>query len=370
MGLMALVILLTTILYSNYLANRLQNNEDILKSLYLEATEYIATNDDFESDIDIPVKIRDEFPLPIIWEQQEGIVEGNNWGEDKDTSSLFLRKKIDQFVDSGDLPLEDPVGGGNLYVFSSPIVQLIKFFPLVQFLLVSMFVALGYFLFNTARKAEQNRVWAGMAKETAHQLGTPISAIIAWIEHLKEGIDDDEAQMEVVKELENDVVRLELIADRFSKIGSEPELERTDIFEILENIKSYMSKRASRRVEFDFPSSSTPIFVDVNKHLFSWVLENIIRNALDAMDGSGKIAATVYNVEKMIALDISDSGRGIPSSKFKTVFKPGFSTKARGWGLGLSLAKRIIENYHKGKIFVKASKLNHGTTFSIHLPSG
>ena len=175
--------------------------------------------------------------------------------------------------------------------------------------------------------------------------------------------------MDVLNELVNDVNRLELIADRFSKIGSAPELQKTNLYDLLDEIKIYMERRASRNVIFNFPISSQPVFVEVNRHLFSWVLENIIRNGLDAMDGSGQISTIVFSENKFVNIDLSDTGKGIPSTKFKAVFQPGYSTKSRGWGLGLSLAKRIIENYHNGKIFVKQSKPREGTTFSIRLPA-
>jgi len=222
-------------------------------------------------------------------------------------------------------------------------------------------------VFNSSRKAEQNRVWAGMAKETAHQLGTPISAIIAWIEHLKLLNEGQEEQLEIVEELRNDVTRLELVADRFSKIGSEPDLKRINIVEELIKCKEYMEKRSPRKVSFDFPEIG-PHDVMINEHLFDWVVENLMRNSLDAMDGKGVISARVYDLGNQINIDISDTGKGIPSSKFGKVFKPGYSTKQRGWGLGLSLAKRIIQDYHKGVIFIKSSKVGEGTTFTIKLP--
>jgi signal transduction histidine kinase len=240
---------------------------------------------------------------------------------------------------------------------------------MVQLLLLVAFVIFGYFGFSAARKSEQNRVWAGMAKETAHQLGTPISAIIGWIEHLKMTSEDNEENLEIVAELRKDVERLELIADRFSKIGSDPVLESVNILDQLEQIKTYMQRRSPRNIQYDFPDSEgTPVYGQINPHLFTWVLENLIRNALDAMGPKGIIKAELTANQNSISIHLSDTGKGIPANQLKKVFQPGFSTKKRGWGLGLSLAKRIIENYHRGKIFVKQSKPDEGTTFTIKLP--
>jgi len=264
---------------------------------------------------------------------------------------------------------EGLAAGYLIYPFESNLSKQIRFFPAAQFILLGFFIAFGYYLFNAARRGEQNRVWAGMAKETAHQLGTPISAIIAWIEYLKESNQERPDQLEVIGELRDDVYRLELIADRFSKIGASPELEKANIYKLLGDIETYMKRRSPRKVKFDFPDANQIKDVMVNQHLFSWVLENLIRNSLDALDGQGIISAQIDEHDRYINIEISDTGKGIPSSKFKEVFKPGFSTKKRGWGLGLSLAKRIIQEYHKGKIFVKSSKLNEGTTFTIQLPS-
>ena len=207
-----------------------------------------------------------------------------------------------------------------------------------------------------------------MAKETAHQLGTPISAILAWIEHLKE--DANAQQSEIVGELQRDVRRLEKVAERFSKIGSAPKLEPANIYTELDRTRDYMAKRAPRRIEFDFPEDSEhpPLIVQINPHLFNWVVENLLRNSLDAMEGEGKISAVVHDETNYISIDISDTGKGIPPGKLRRVFRPGYTTKKRGWGLGLSLAKRIIENYHSGKIFVKHSKVGEGSTFTIRLP--
>ncbi len=362
-----ILILLITVIYANYLASQLSEREAKSRDHYRISLERKAQNPDLEIDITLEDLITRDYSLPIIMEI-EGLYLGNNWGEAKDTSQVFLKKKVKEYLDSGQESIEVRFSGGQLYPFKSKLSTYIQYFPLAQFILLGFFIALGYYLFNAARRGEQNRVWAGMAKETAHQLGTPISAIIAWIEYLKETNEDRPAELEVLGELRSDVTRLELIADRFSKIGSEPELEQVDVFKMLKEIEAYMKKRSPRKVSFDFPDQSKETVAMLNEHLFSWVLENLIRNSLDAMDGSGVIKAQISQDQRYITIDISDTGKGIPASKHKEVFRPGYSTKLRGWGLGLSLAKRIIEQYHKGKIFVKSSKVNEGTTFSIQLP--
>ncbi len=371
LAIFGLGILGVTLFYSNYLANKLKESEEKNKELYIEATRFIAENvEDLNADITIQGEIQRKFALPAIVEFQNDTYEAMNWGTKKDDNIDFLKSKILEFKESGKEPIDYPAGDGKIYFFDSQLVSLIRFYPLVQVLLVGLFIGLGYYVFNASRSAEQNRVWAGMAKETAHQLGTPISAILAWIEHLREFNTGNHDQLEVLDELSKDVDRLDLIADRFSKIGSSPELEPTNLYDQLGAIQSYMKRRAPRRVIFDFPDckQADPIIVNINQHLFSWVLENLIRNSLDAMDGKGDITATVHQSSAKVSIDLSDTGKGIPSNKFKSVFTPGYSTKQRGWGLGLSLAKRIIENYHKGRIFVKSSKVDEGTTFTISLP--
>jgi signal transduction histidine kinase len=257
-----------------------------------------------------------------------------------------------------------------IYFKESNILRQVRYFPFVQLLFIGVLVFFGFLSVNTARRAEQNRVWVGMAKETAHQLGTPISAIISWIDYLKTIRPNDEEINNVTKELKKDVDRLDLIADRFSKIGADPILKAENIYEVLNRCYLYMKVRAPRGVVFSFPNldQHPPLKVSINTHLFEWVVENLLRNALDAMDGTGEILAEVYEDQDYTYIDLSDTGKGIPTSKFKMVFEPGFTTKKRGWGLGLSLAKRIVENYHSGKIFVKKSEEGKGTTFTIQLP--
>ena len=365
---MALVLLLITIFYSNYLANRLEENERKNGYIFVEALKEYNDVTDLQEDVGLPAAIVDSFALPVIT-QGSDLISGYNWGEERDSDSVFLKKKIQEFIADGKKPLEGPPGySDNIYVFNSPTLTYIRYFPIVQIGLISLFVLFAYFLFNASRRAEQNRVWAGMAKETAHQLGTPISAIMAWIEHLKMNAEGNEDQLEIIEELNRDVNRLELVADRFSKIGSAPALSRVNVYEEMAKCKDYMAKRSPRNIKFLWDEGPGEVFVNINQHLFDWVIENLLRNALDAMDGKGQISASIQQEENYVVIDISDTGKGIPSGKFQQVFKPGYSTKQRGWGLGLSLAKRIIENYHKGKIFVKSSKINEGTTFTIKLP--
>jgi signal transduction histidine kinase len=241
------------------------------------------------------------------------------------------------------------------------LLLLIKYFPFIQLGVIAFLILIGYSLFSTARKAEQNQVWVGMAKETAHQLGTPLSSLIAWNELIKAlGGNDD------FIEIEKDINRLETITERFSKIGSKPQLDKKNISEVLQHAVDYMRSRTSKKIIFTLKSENN-LEVKCNVALFEWVIENLIRNAADAMEGEGQINIHVFDQSQFVYIDIEDTGKGIPKSKFKTVFKPGYTTKKRGWGLGLSLTKRIIENYHGGKIFIKGSEIDKGTTFRIVL---
>lgn len=366
-------ILVVTILYSNFLADSLKKNEEknmeILKEAFQEMIKIDLNNDTTnQQDLTFLTNIISSYPLPVIFEDELGVLGGQNFMEDDMAKPDFLEKKKKEFLDSGGVPISGTGYATNIYCFNSPLLNYIKLFPLVQGLLVGLYIALGYFIFNSSRKAEQNRVWAGMAKETAHQLGTPISAILGWIEYLKDSYAEQPDQMDVLKELTKDVDRLELVADRFSKIGSDPVLQSTNVYNELIEVKEYLQRRASRKIVFNFDPPKEDIFVMINKHLFAWVIENLIRNSLDAMDGKGTISCKVYRQNNYVCIDLSDTGHGIAPNKFKSVFKPGYSTKKRGWGLGLSLAKRIIEEYHKGKIYVKSSKPNEETIFGIWLP--
>lgn len=252
---------------------------------------------------------------------------------------------------------------GIIYFEFSPEITQMKYFPYVQFFIIGLFVLIAYLVFSTFRKAEQDQVWVGMAKETAHQLGTPISSLMAWNQLLEaQGVKED-----ITKEIDKDIQRLSTVTNRFSKIGSEAILDEEDLVKLLHNVVDYLKKRISSKIELTCESKADSIKAMVNPSLLEWVIENITKNAVDAMDGSGKIQIVIEQIEDWVQIDISDNGKGIPSNKLKTVFQPGFTTKKRGWGLGLSLVKRIVEDFHKGKVFVHQSEVNVGTTFRILL---
>jgi hypothetical protein len=362
------VLLAVTLWYSSFLAQQLKEKEEKDAVRYALSIDRLTTNQDLNADTELEASIVTNADIQLVGQYDDGELMGINWGDDLNADQDFLAQKIDEYIDSGREPIH-AYGYAGLYPFNSKLLSYIKYFPAIQGSLVGLFVLLSYFLFNSSRNAEQNRVWAGMAKETAHQLGTPISAILAWIEHLKLLSDGNADQEEVLSELIKDVDRLELVADRFSKIGSKPVLVEIDLVKELDELKNYMKRRSSKHIQFDFPDPlEQSIVAPVNKHLFDWVIENLIRNALDAMDGKGTISTMINHDETDVTIDLTDTGKGIPAGKHKTVFRPGYSTKSRGWGLGLSLAKRIIESYHRGRIFVKNSKINEGTTFTIKIP--
>lgn len=384
-----MIILVFTMVFTNYLSNRMAENERKYMEFYNKALNSIMAemkDTSFGSgfsgkqrDYSLELYITENVKNKIIFDDGTNILEGFNWGEKYDTNQVFLLEQLLKIKESGVKPLlpqTDPnlnIDEENIYpkiyYKYNDLYILITWFPLIQVALLALFIFFGYTIFSSIKKSEQNRVWAGMAKETAHQLGTPISGIIGWTEYLKNMTMLSEEQFDAVTELENDVKKLDLIADRFSKIGSVPVLEIKHINDVLSESVVYIKKRSPKNIVYIYDETVNPeIEASINDHLFSWVVENILRNALDAMGDKGTIKISTGKTPKYVFIDLTDSGKGIPSGKFKTVFKPGFSTKKRGWGLGLSLAKRIIEDYHKGKIFVLKSKINEGTTFRIMLP--
>lgn len=371
------VILLISLVYTNYLATQLAEGErdkiDLISKAY-EAMNVDADNLDADLTFQFYVIEKNQSIPLILADEQDNILFAVNFGKGRNDDMDYLQRELNRIKAEGNQPFEiNTIQNPSQYIYykHSLVLQLLTYFPIIQIVLVGTFVLLGFLGFSAARKAEQNRVWAGMAKETAHQLGTPINAIVGWVEVMDSITEDtDEERREIIEELRKDISRLELIADRFSKVGSSPELKEADLSQILPAILDYMKRRAPRQIQFRLEVEDDPGYrAKVNKHLFEWVIENLIRNSLDSMDGKGLIMVTVYRKSNKIVIDLSDSGKGIPSNKFKEVFKPGFSTKKRGWGLGLSLARRIIENYHNGKIYVKDSKIDHGTTMTIEIPS-
>lgn len=250
----------------------------------------------------------------------------------------------------------------KLYYGDSVLLKKLQYYPLALLLIIFLFGAVLYFVFKTSRVSEQNRLWAAMAKETAHQIGTPLSSMIGWITILKE-----QQTNEPLNEMEKDIERLQVITERFSKVGSLPELTQSDVVKEIQNTLLYLEKRSSKLIQFKYELPKEAIHIPLNAQLFSWTLENLINNSIDAMKGKGILSLNFFEGQKTIALDISDTGSGIKKENFKRIFNPGFSTKKRGWGLGLSLAKRIISDYHKGKIGIKSSVLGKGTTFQIVL---
>jgi signal transduction histidine kinase len=312
----------------------------------------------------VPVIITDSARMPIRDENAK-IVSGNI-PEQKMNDSVFVRSTIKSMA-SQNTPIKVNLAGtGVRYIYyeDSFLLTKLKFYPFLQLAVIGLFLFIAYFLFSQARRSEQNQVWVGMAKETAHQLGTPLSSMMAWVELLKlKGVDQ-----ETLIEIEKDVNRLETITDRFSKIGSLARLEPTDIVKLMYDSISYIRSRTSQKVSFIItPDFETEIMVPLNIHLFEWVIENLCKNAVDAMEGNGEVRIDISQDELNVIIDVTDTGKGIPKSKQKTIFNPGYTSKKRGWGLGLTLSKRIVKNYHSGKIFVKSSILNKGTTFRVML---
>lgn len=368
LAIVGIIIVSVSFWYTNNLANQLEVIEENNVQLYIQAMEQIGEIENLQDDVSTEYSIIEKMKtVPRILTDMEGnAVSWDGFGDQED-DTLYVKEQLQQFITNGRPPFR--IYDQFIYFGESRLLRQLRFFPLVQLFLIGGFIFLGYLGINQARKAEQNRVWVGMAKETAHQLGTPISAIMGWVEHLKMMYGEDPELMEVSDELGRDVDRLSMVANRFSKIGAAPELERVNVFLELHKSQEYMQKRAPRKVSFDFPSPDAgDINAAINPLLFDWVLENLLRNALDAMDGKGQISGRVRELENKVYIDITDTGKGIAPKNIRKVFNPGFTTKKRGWGLGLSLVKRIVEEYHRGKIAVSHSELGVGTTFTITLP--
>ncbi|MCR4848750.1 MAG: HAMP domain-containing histidine kinase [Bacteroidales bacterium] len=304
-------------------------------------------------------------PVIITDEAEKHILSYGNLDSLLMQDTSYVRRQLEVMRSEND-PLEiDFMNTGKAKIFyrTSDLIEQIKYFPILQFVVIALYLLIAYLLFSWARRSEQNQVWAGMAKETAHQLGTPISSLMGWVELLKM----QEEPFAGTEEMEKDIDRLQVVTDRFSKIGSVPVLEPTDIIPVINDTMDYLQHRFSKKFEFDIQLPKESLVLPLVPSLFRWVLENLTKNAVDAMGDHGKITLELTENSDEVFIDLSDTGKGISKSQIKQVFKPGYTSKKRGWGLGLSLAKRIIEEYHKGKIFVKSSVVGQGTTFRIVL---
>ncbi len=364
-----LMIVLISLVYTNQIARQIAEEEKAKAELW--ASTINAANGSVDELTFILSILSSNKTIPAILTDEQGRVqEMINLDESREGDEEYVQRQIEE-MKNAQPPIEIEKYGvrQKLYYKNTRLLTLLQYFPFIQLGLISLFLGVGYWAFSSARRAEQNQVWVGMSKETAHQLGTPISSMVAWHEHLKVEAEGNEYQEGILKEFRKDISRLELIAERFSKIGSKPTLEPVNIYKVLERTFVYMKRRAPKSVDFQYPDvEQAPMPVLLNPPLFDWVLENLLKNALDASNGKGTIGAEVFEDDSYVYVDISDTGKGIAPGKLKTVFEPGYTTKKRGWGLGLSLTKRIVENYHSGKIFVKQSLPNQGTTFRIQLP--
>ena len=363
----ALIIGISSIIYTSKLVSKLSKEERKKVELWAEGMKQLNTNMDPNQDISFIFKVieNNETVPVIVTDSLQNILFYRNLDSVKVNDSIFLKKKLAEMAEENDpikIKITDDITQ-YVYYENSILLQQLFYYPYIQITVIVLFVFIAYLAFSSSRKAEQNQVWVGMSKETAHQLGTPTSSLLAWVELLK----NDEHTGKIATEIEKDVKRLELITERFSKIGSKPVITENNIIETVEQALDYMEKRISNKFVIEKKYSHENIVVPYNPALFEWVVENICKNAVDAMGGEGKLTVSVESQPQLVYIDISDTGKGIPKSKQKAVFKPGYTTKKRGWGLGLSLTKRIIEEYHKGKIFVKNSEPGKGTTFRIVL---
>ncbi|MEN8117393.1 MAG: HAMP domain-containing sensor histidine kinase [Bacteroidota bacterium] len=365
----AVLIGVASLLYTNWLTNKLEQEERNKVELWAEATKRISNTDELSSEyLNFLLMVTTKnTTIPIIVLNEDGTFNTSaniNYNEAKKEEVLSRElKKMKDRVE----PIRIKLSETNyqlLYYRESSILRNLRIYPFIQLVVIVIFIVVAYFAFYATQRAEQNQVWVGMSKETAHQLGTPISSLMAWIELLKlQGVDEN-----IIKEFEKDTRRLEKITERFSKIGSKPELLRLNLIEVLNSSVNYLKTRSSGKVIFKTSFSEKDyIETPLNAALFSWVIENICKNAIDAMGNEGNINIDLSEKENQVYIDITDTGIGVAKANHKTIFQPGYSTKKRGWGLGLSLAKRIIEIYHSGKIFIKWSELGKGTTFRIIL---
>jgi signal transduction histidine kinase len=366
----AVVIAAGSLVYTNRLVEQIKKEERKKIEQWAEATRLVVSEEDDDILNFLVSIIDDNTTVPVILTDGTGnIISTLNLDSARVSDSSYLEHQLIKMKEAGEvIPFSFGDGEKNyIHYRESTILRRLIYYPYLQLGIIILFIAVAYFAFSMARSAEQNQVWVGMSRETAHQLGTPTSSLAAWTELLRHKLPGNTIPDEISK----DVGRLEKIADRFSKIGSRPALEESDINDVIDGTLLYLQSRLGRDIEVKFKKNITgELTVPVNRSLFEWVLENLCRNAADAMTGRGIITITTGNQPGNVTIDICDRGRGIPKRAWKTIFKPGYTTKERGWGLGLSLAARIIEEYHKGKIFVRSSDHEKGSCFRIVLPRG
>ena len=353
------------ILSNTYNFFQIFKNEERAKMEFWASALTTVANANENSDLDLPLEIISKnTTIPIfITDNNDKIIDFNNIDEAITKDSIALKKYFNS-IKNDNLPIKMESSKSKyqlVYYGDSPLLNKLKYYPVALLLIIILFGAVVYNFYRATKMATQNKLWAGMAKETAHQIGTPLSSLIGWLEILKlENVEES-----TIIEIEKDINRLQTITDRFSKIGSEPSLEKRDIIEETKSSFDYLQSRVSKQVVFTFLSPEHPIYVAINPALHSWTIENLVKNAIDAMKGKGSLTIAISELENEVKIKITDTGKGIPKNQFGKVFEPGFTTKKRGWGLGLSLTKRIVQEYHKGKIRVIHSEIGKGTTMQM-----
>ena len=400
LSLLAILICVASVFITNKLVKELKSEETKKIEIWAQATKQLV-NSYSQGDFSLAIKVVSEnrnIPVILI-DECDSILETRNINFFSNSDSIilnkydevryninplekdslttlkaekllkqyksYLRETLNEMKASGDEPIEINFIGDKQWIYyaDSELLNNLRYYPIYQLFFIFIFVFIGYMVFSSARKSEQNQVWAGMAKETAHQIATPLSSLMAWSELIKNEKNED-----MIFEMKKDLHRLETIADRFSKIGSKPKLEKHEIISIVEKSVRYLKSRLSQNTEFIIENNEQELYVNINKTLLEWVIENICKNAVDAMQGKGKIKIAINQNDSTIQIIIKDTGKGIDKLLISDIFKPGVTSKARGWGLGLSLSKRIIEDYHKGKLFLLESNEQNGTSFAIVLP--
>ena len=366
---MAVVMSVGSLVISHFLVRDLKREEQRKMEIWAEAMRSLNSADEYTDLTLVLTVLNSNSTIPVVVLDREGEVQDYRniplREESAEEQMRAVKRKAQSMMDAGRvirvyLSSTDYM---EICYADSLLLRRLAWWPYVQLGLVFVFVVVAIFALLSSKRAEQNKVWVGLSKETAHQLGTPISSLMAWQEMLRETYPDDE----LLPEMGKDVERLQRIAERFSKIGSLPELRPESLNEVLSAVTQYISRRASNRVRLTCTVPQQPLIVPMCSSLFEWVVENLCKNAIDAMDGQGSITLTASTEGALAVVEVADTGKGIPKNKFRTVFTPGFTTKKRGWGLGLSLAKRIVEEYHHGRIYVKNSEVGRGTTFRIEL---